>query len=431
MEITSRITFNTLAQIAGRIINVVLGLLVTAFLTRFLGIEGYGNYVFITSAVLFFAAFSDLGLGTIGVREAIKKKKIAPPIFGNTLIVKLFLSLGALGILRILVVVLPQFADLRPATLVAGLVLIFLGLRTSAEVVFQTKLRLELTSLLQVLSTLILALGIWWFRNDLTLLWVMKFWVFGGFLTAILGIAMAIRLAKIDFRFDFSLAKNLFKEAFPLGLFFLTYSAYDHGIDSFMLKTFAGPEAVGLYGLSYKIHSNLILIAAYLMNSLFPLISQFQTRNKERLQRLYQKAFDLLFVLGFLGSVGILGLAPWAVKIIAGPNFAPSVLTLRILSIATFFAFLNHLAGYSLVALGKQKTLLKIALLALATNVFFNWLLIPRFSFYGAAFVTVLTEALVFALSSAYLSTKMNLRIAPTSFLQTAKELVVKKGKIF
>lgn len=430
MDLSSKVAFNTLAQVAGRIINVVLGLLVTAFLTRFLGIEGYGNYVFITSAVLFFVAFSDLGLGTIGVREAIKKKKIAPPIFGNTLIVKLFLSLGALGILGILVVVLPQFADLRPATLVAGLVLIFLGLRTSAEVVFQTKLRLELTSLLQVLSTLILALGIWWFRNDLTLLWVMKFWVFGGFLTAVLGIIIATRLEKIDFRFDFSLAKNLFKEAFPLGLFFLTYSAYDHGIDSFMLKTFAGPEAVGLYGLSYKIHSNLILIAAYLMNSLFPLISQFQTRNKERLQRLYQKAFDLLFVLGFLGSVGILGLAPWAVKIIAGPNFAPSVLTLRILSIATFFAFLNHLAGYSLVALGKQKTLLKIALLALLTNISFNWLLIPRFSFYGAAFVTVSTEALVFGLSFTFLSRKMNLKIIPFSFFQTTKEIVAKRGKI-
>lgn len=431
METTSRITFNTLAQVAGRIINVVLGLLVTAFLTRFLGAEGYGNYVFITSAVLFFVAFSDLGLGTIGVREATKQKKITAKIFGNTLVAKLLLSLGTLGIFGILVVALPQFVGLHPVALVAGLVLIFLSLRTSAEVVFQTKLRLELTSLLQVLSTFILASGIWWFRNDLTLLWVMKFWVFGGFLTAILGIAMAIRLVKIDFRLDFSLAKNLFKEAFPLGLFFLTYSAYDHGIDSFMLKTFAGPEAVGLYGLPYKIHSNLILVAAYLMNSLFPLISSYQVQSRERLQRLYQKAFDLLFILGILGALGIFGLAPFAVRIIAGADFTPSILTLRILSLATFFAFLNHLTGYSLVALGRQKTLLKIALLALITNITFNWLLIPRFSFYGVAFVTVLTEALVFALSSTYLSTKMNLRIAPISLLQTAKELVAKKAGIF
>lgn len=431
MNPSSKIAFNTAAQVVGRVINVILGLLVTAFLTRFLGASGYGDYVFITSAVLFFVAFSDLGLGTIGVREASREKKTASRIFGNALLIKLLLSFGTLGILGILVVALPQFSGLHPAALTAGLVLVFLGLRTSAEVIFQTKLRLELTSLLQVLSTLILFLGIWWFKDGLTLLWVMKLWVFGAMATAVLGIILASRLVKIDLRLDLSLAKKLFKEALPLGLFFLSYSAYDRGIDSFMLKTFVDSKAVGFYGLSYKIHSNLILAAAYLMNSLFPMISGFQTREKEKLQQLYQKAFGLLFSLGILGSLGILVLAPWAVRIIAGADFTPSILTLRILSLATFFAFLNHLTGYSLVALGRQKTLLKIAILALLTNVVFNWLLIPRFSFYGAALVTVLTEALVFGLSFTFLSRKMNLRVVPFSFFQTAKELVAKRGRIF
>lgn len=409
MNLSSKIAFNTFAQVIGRVFNVILGLLVTAFLTRFLGAEGYGDYVFVTSTVLFFVAFSDLGLGTIGVREASKQRKVSSQIFGSALITKLILSLGALGIFGILVLVLPQFSDLRPVALVAGLVLVFLGLRTSSEIVFQTKLRLELTSLLQVLSTLILVLGIWWSRDELSLLWVMKFWVFGAFGTAILGILLASQLAKIDLQFDLLLAKKLFREALPLGLFFLTYSAYDRGIDSFMLKTFVGSKAVGFYGLPYKIHSNLILVAAYLMNSLFPLLSSRQSQ--ERISKLYKKAFGLLFVLGILGSLGVLGLAPWAVRIIAGPNFVPSVLALRILSFATFFAFLNHLTGYSLVALGKQRTLLKIALLALLTNIIFNWLLIPRFSFNGAALVTVLTEGLVFVLSSTFLSSKMSLKV--------------------
>ena len=411
MNLSSKIVFNTLAQIVGRAINVILGLLVTAFLTRFLGASGYGDYVLVTSAALFFVAFSDLGLGTIGVREASKEKRAAAKIFGDTLTIKLLLSLGSLGFLGALGLTLPQFAELRSEILVAGLVLIFLGLRTSAEVVFQTKLRLELTSLLQVLSTLILVLGIWWFKDDLNLLWVIKLWVFGALATGISGIILASRLAKIDLQFDLSLTKRLFKEALPLGLFFLTYSAYDRGIDSFMLKAFVGSKAVGFYGLPYKIHSNLILVAAYLMNSLFPMLSGFRNWEKEKLQRLYQKAFGLLFALGFLGALGILALAPWAVRIIAGSNFVPSVLALRILSLATFFAFLNHLTGYALVALGKQRTLLKIALLVLFTNIIFNWLLIPRFSFYGAALVTVLTEAVVFILSSTFLSKRMNLSI--------------------
>ena len=412
MNLSSKVAFNTFAQIAGRVVNVVLGFLVTVFLTRTLGVGGYGDYIFVTSAVLFFVAFSDLGLGTIGVREAVKQEKAASQIFGTTLTTKFFLSFFAFAVFSVLALTMPQFGELSSIALVAGLVLFFLSLRTSCEVIFQTFLRLELTSFLQVLSTAILVLGIWLFYDNLSLIWVMKFWVLGALVTAILGVILATRLTKINFRFNPGLAKNLFREALPLGLFFLTYSAYDQGIDSFMLKTLVGSEAVGFYGLPYKIHSNLILVAAYLMNSLFPMMSGFQIGDKKKFQRLYQKAFVLLFSLGTLGALGILVLAPWVVKIIGGADFAPSVLVLRILSLATFVAFLNHLTGYTLVASGKQKTLLKIALLALATNIFFNWLLIPRFSFYGAALVTVLTEALVFIFSSIYLSYKMNLKIS-------------------
>lgn len=412
MNFSSKIAFNTLAQVAGRMISVGLGLLITASLTRFLGAKGYGDYVFITSFVLFFVALSDLGLGTIGVREASRERKTAPQTFGNTLSVKLLLSFVALGILAILVVVLPQFAGLRPVALVAGLVLVFLGLRTSAEIVFQTKLRLEMTSLLQVLSTLILALGIYLLKSRLTLLKVVEFWVLGALFSGVLGIILASRLAKIDLRLNLFLIKRLIKEALPLGLFFLTYSAYDRGIDSFMLKSLVGSTAVGFYGLSYKIHSNLILVAAYLMNSLFPLISSYQNQSRQKLTSLYRQAFGVLFVLGLLIAIATWLLAPLVIEIIGGGEFQVSVLALQILSLATFFAFLNHLTGYSLVALGKQRTLLKIALLALLTNIVFNWLLIPRFSFYGAAFVTVITEGLVFVFSSVFLFRRMNLKVA-------------------
>lgn len=412
MNFSSKIAFNTLAQVAGRMISVGLGLLITASLTRFLGAKGYGDYVFITSFVLFFVALSDLGLGTIGVREASRERKTAPQTFGNTLSVKLLLSFVALGILAILVVVLPQFAGLRPVALVAGLVLVFLGLRTSAEIVFQTKLRLEMTSLLQVLSTLILVLGIYLLSSRLTLLKVVEFWVLGALFSGVLGIILASRLAKIDLRLNLFLIKRLIKEALPLGLFFLTYSAYDRGIDSFMLKSLVGSTAVGFYGLSYKIHSNLILVAAYLMNSLFPLISSYQNQSRQKLTSLYRQAFGVLFVLGLLIAIATWLLAPLVIEIIGGGEFQVSVLALQILSLATFFAFLNHATGYTLVALGKQKALLRIALLALLTNIVFNWLLIPRFSFYGAAFVTVITEGLVFVFSSVFLFRRMNLKVA-------------------
>jgi len=85
------------------------------------------------------------------------------------------------------------------------------------------------------------------------------------------------------------------------------------------------------------------------------------------------------------------------------------VLVLRILVFATFIAYFNHLTGYSLIALGKQKVSLIVAIIALVWNVSLNLIFIPRYSYLAAAAITIATEGLVLILTSVYLARKFNL----------------------
>jgi O-antigen/teichoic acid export membrane protein len=110
-----------------------------------------------------------------------------------------------------------------------------------------------------------------------------------------MGLLFSTRYVRLNFSFNKEKLGRIMLEAFPLGIYLLVYSVYDRGIDSFIVKSIAGSRAVGVYGLAYKVHGNLILGAAFLMNSLFPLLSSHKA-NLDSLKKTYEKAFTVLLL---------------------------------------------------------------------------------------------------------------------------------------
>ena len=75
-----------------------------------------------------------------------------------------------------------------------------------------------------------------------------------------------------------------------------------------------------------------------------------------------------------------------------GSSYAPSGTTLAILFWYNFFGFFSTLLVNLLIASGKQVFDAWVSLFLLLGNVAMNLLLIPRFSYNGAAIATVFTE---------------------------------------
>jgi len=113
-------------------------------------------------------------------------------------------------------------------------------------------------------------------------------------------------------------------------------------------------------------------------------------------------------------------------------EFQDAVPVLRILSLAMFVAYFNHLTGFTIVALGKQRSYFFVALGALVFNLIVNWLVIPRFSYFGAAWVTLLTESLVLVVTTVFVFRLINLLPSLLSFPKTIGKIVKRKNdKIF
>lgn len=429
MSLSRKVLFNTSIQILGRGIVVLVSLVLTALLTRKLGLVGFGNYIFITASVFFFVSLADWGTGIISTREAAKTKD-QEAIFSTALLTRFLVALFFLIVFNFFLRLLPQFNQLILPATVASFLIVTLSLRTSLQIIFQTKIRfwgVVLMELVASLSFLILILIISGrFLSLITVFWAL---VVSSFVACGIGFFFARRMVSLTLEINRVQAKKIFWEALPTGALLFVFSIYNR-IDIFILQSVKGSQDVGVYGLAYKIHENLILGAAYLLGVLFPILSRFAKDGGERLLLVYRRTFDILFLIVVPMVIFVFLFAQPIISLIAGSAFLESVLALRILLLATFFAYFNHLTGYTLIALGKQKVSLIFALIALVFNIILNLILIPRFSFVAAAFVTVATEGLVFSLSNFYLGKKF--RLLPSfSFFQTGRELVLKKGKIF
>jgi O-antigen/teichoic acid export membrane protein len=169
--------------------------------------------------------------------------------------------------------------------------------------------------------------------------------------------------------------------------------------------------------------------AAYFMQAMLPVLSACKDRN--RLKELYQKAFDILLLMALPMLVAVLVLAPFIVGVMAGPEFGESIGVLRILVFATFIAYFNHLTGFTIVALKKQRPYFLVTVVALVFNVLANLILIPRFSYKGAAEVTILTEGLVLIITTIFIFRLLKIIPSLVKFPQTALEIIKQKGKIF
>jgi O-antigen/teichoic acid export membrane protein len=427
MKFFTKVARSTFIQLFGRAGVVFFTLIATGLLTRFLGPEGYGNYVFLTSFIMIFVTLSDWGTGMISVREASKEAKIQPLIFGNILLIRLILCLVFFLIANCLAFYFSVFSPLLLAVFLASFLIIFLSVRSSINTVFQTKLLFEKQVLSDLFQAGLFLLALFIFlplRPNLANVFLLL--SFSALLAMILAVFLVRKTASFQFSFSSKLFYKIFRESLPLGAFLIIFSVYNR-IDTLILQAFQGPEAVGYYGLAYKVHDNLVLVAAYLMNSLFPILSS-ASRNKAN--EIYKKTFDLLFAAGLVVVGGVFVFAPLIIGILGGENFSPSILLLRILVLATAIAYLNHLTGYFLIALGKQKISLIIAVFALFFNVFLNLIFIPLFSSLAAALITILTEGLVLLLTSYYLGRKFGF-IPGFSFITTIKELIKTKGKIY
>lgn len=382
---------NTLVQILGKAGMVGISLITTGILTRKLGVNGYGNFVLISSLFVFLDSLADFGTKTIGVREMSKKdgERKAGQIFN----LRLIMTMISFGIGMLLILNWKGIADIKVEAMVALIMIYLTSVAGFLEMLFQSKMRMDLKVIMDLCFPLLFLVWLWWWKGEINLLAVISVYLIARGISLGIGFYLVTGLSKIEIiKIDSEEIKRIWQMTWPMGVFLIMFAAYDRAIDALIIQNYLGSNQVAWYGLAYKIYGVMLQPAYFYVNSIFPMMSM---SNKDMPKRkLFNISAGLLFTGALLVIILVTVLAPLMINILAGAEYQQSIKVLRILIVAALFSYLGHLFGFTLISQGGQKEMLKLGGMAMLFNLFGNMLLVPPYGIVAAAWVTVMTEAL-------------------------------------
>jgi O-antigen/teichoic acid export membrane protein len=184
---------------------------------------------------------------------------------------------------------------------------------------------------------------------------------------------------------------ELFLAALPLGIASLCQQAYFY-VDNLFVRAWCGTSDLGAYNIAVRVLSILIMGALYVTQAAMPWLAR---EHKEgRLADAVARLGQPLFVAASIGT-GLL--VPWSAPILRvfGEHFDLASGSLRWLLGATAAIHAGAVLMTALVAAGRMRSVLAIAVVGLAVNVIANVLLVPTHGIEGAAAATLLTEGIV------------------------------------
>ncbi len=369
---------------------------------RLLGRTDVGSYQFLVVFTTYLDTLIDFGLNALVAREVSCGRVTAAAAFRAVNLLRL--GLWLVGLVPVAVV----YGPLRPATnlsaeaVLAGwvfyLALLPSVLAKTATGVLWAAERLELSAGVSVLSTVLrTALGAVVLFGGLGLVGL----AMASLATNVVGAVVLWRLAAAqaaehadgpELTASFAPggavgARAWLAESWPLfvnqllqGLFFK--------VDALLLPGLAGNAAAGVYAAAYKVSEGAGIVSSSFTLALFPRLARATDAAGA-----YRLALRVLLQVAFPLATGIALLAEPIVAVVGGRDYLPdSAIALAILICYLPLSYANGLTQYALIAAGRQRLLTGAFVAALVFNLAANLVLIPRFGYVGAAWVTVASE---------------------------------------
>ncbi|MBW6440944.1 flippase [Patescibacteria group bacterium] len=395
-NLTQKIAYNAIFSAGARIVEVALALIIVGLTTRYLGTSGFGDYIIVVTFVYIFSVLADFGLYSIVVREISRAGANEERIVNNAFTLRTLVGLFILGSAFFVSLSFPYSWDVKMGIAVAALGFWILSNTQVLMGLFQKHLVMDRVAVAEICGRITQLSFVWITINlDLGFLYIIASIFAGALLNFFLVLFFASKYVKIRFRFDFNLWKKLFKQGFPLAISAILVLIY-FKLDTIFLSVLKTNEAVGIYGLSYKIMENLIFFPAMLVGLTMPIMSRSIFTDKERFQLIVQRTLNLLIISVVPMIVGVFFISDKIVQLIGGDvGFVDSPVVLNILMIALGFIFFGALFSNVIIAANLQKRLAQIYFVGMVFNVITNFIFIPQYSYFGAAATTVATELLV------------------------------------
>lgn len=401
MSLAKKVAHNTLIQTVGKIASTALGLFSLAIITRHLGQAGFGEYTTIYTFLTFFAVIADLGLTLITVQMISGETENENKILNNLFSLRFISAIFFIGLAPIIVIFLPYSPEVKFGVLITAIAFIFPALNQILIGLFQKRLSMDRSSLAEIISRIVLLLGIIMSgRLKGGLNGVLIATVVSGAVNFILHYIFALKFTALKFAFDFSLWKIIIGRSWPLALTIILNLIYLRA-DTILLSLFKDTETVGIYGAAYRIIDVVTTLPFMFAGLILPILTAaWLEKNQESFQKILQKSFDFMAIMAIPLLVGTQFLSKNIMISIAGNDFSAAGPVLQVLIFAVAAIFLGTIFTHATIAINKQKKLIGFYAFTSISSLLAYLYLIPRYSYFGAAAVTIYSEVMIMFFSA-------------------------------
>jgi O-antigen/teichoic acid export membrane protein len=365
-------------------------------MARYLGAEDLGILSFALSFTIIIGLIGDLGLSSLTTREVSRNHSLAPKYLGNILLIKILLAIVTFGVVAIVINALGYSEQTIKVVYIITLSNIVTNFTQMFNSIFQAFEKFEFQSLGVVLNSVLMTAGTFFAiykKFDLT---------YFAFIYLIVNTVILVysyfvcqkKFLVPSLNIDWVFWEQIISESIPFWLNSVFVIIY-FKIDMVMLSMMIGDTAVGWYSASYRLIDALGFIPAVLMSTMYPVFSKFHISSRDSLEFAFKKSFKFLTIIAIPIGIGTTILAEKIIVLIYGVQYSSSVIALQILIWASVLSFINYTPATYLTSTNKQRTLMIFTFSGAILNIVLNFILIPQFSYSGAAIATVSTELVV------------------------------------
>lgn len=409
---------NTVIASGGRLLTVGLSVLVTALIARLLGVEAFGRY----SALLAYGAIvqlaADWGLYLTLTRTIAERPKQQQEILSQVMSLRLLLLSiafvsGWLGLLLI--------PSLRNLGVAYGVLAVGLSLQSLSQLymgIFQYHQSVWGASFGDIMGRLVQLVGIGIIM------------ILGITLPRVVGVlTMSLATAYLVHQWiapsgawrlvlSWEAWRVLVRTSAPLGIMLVLNAIYFRA-DLVMVAQLRSSAEAGWYGAAFRIIESGLFFPAMFGGLLLPRLSEAlkkQLINQAR--QLLEEALRITVLASVFCLVVISLRSREIINLIVGAEYTGAAPLLQILGIALASMFFGNLFGFTMVALRRQRALLKLYAVLVVVNIGANSLAIPQYGAVGAAWTTVATELIATSVAGIIVYRALLPRLNPTFILQ-------------
>jgi O-antigen/teichoic acid export membrane protein len=166
-----------------------------------------------------------------------------------------------------------------------------------------------------------------------------------------------------------------------------------------MTSVISTDTETGYFGVAFRILESVTIVPPLLVSTALPILARSARNDPDRFDYAGRRLVETMLLAGVGVALAVFLGAEFAVDLVAGDDFGPSVDVLRILAFALLGTFVIAARGYSLLSLGRLRAMLGSNAVALAVVVGAG---IPLIEAHGAVGAAIALTAAELALAACY-----------------------------